>query len=650
MKTVTIYLAQLTHETYGIPQNRIFPLGAGYVGAAIKNAYGESVNVEIFKSPIELNRKIEFMVPDMIMFGAYMWNNNLTYKFAQNFKEKFPESVVIMGGPNFPVDIKERKKLLIDYPYIDALIINAAEVAAINLVGAYLLNKTKESVRSFKDQDVINYAGHDFDESIKNRLDSRLFNGLLDEMPSPYLMGLMDKFFVDGDVPLVETNRGCPFTCAFCQQGENYFSKVINHSVDRVKEELLYITDKIFNTKIAINALELADANFGMYTRDIELCKMIRKLQDEYSYPKIIGCSTGKNKPEIIIDCIEALLPKTIILRSAMQSINPATLTAIRRDNIKLSFFRSIQQKMAEKGLENCADIMLGLPEESTESHLKGILDLINLGINELALLQTIVLRGTTFDSITYREQYGIKTKKRVIPECGGTYLLMGSDDIIIEFEDVVVETNTLTSSGYLEARRIHLIIMLFHNSRLLNFVYQYCDLLDIPRSCIINEIAKLKNSDFEIFTDSFLSETKQELLDASVYNIPDGYSLENKIFKYLSFGFFVKKTMLMNIITKVLFLVLPETNHKDISELVYLTTLSMIDYNDDYAEKNVKLISGKLKKIFGDSILLSLSDYQKEQINFLLDRLKDDPSFLSKFSYRLRPDNMTVKVKYGNR
>lgn len=45
-------------------------------------------------------------------------------------------------------------------------------------------------------------------------------------LPSPYLMGLMDKFFDEKLCPLIHTTRGCPFKCAFCAEGAAYYNVV----------------------------------------------------------------------------------------------------------------------------------------------------------------------------------------------------------------------------------------------------------------------------------------------------------------------------------------------------------------------------------------------------------------------------------------
>ena len=84
------------------------------------------------------------------------------------------------------------------------------------------------------------------DPKTKNKKNIKLMRGKhldrikdLDEIPSPYLNGMLDKFFDGKLTPFIETNRGCPFTCSFFI-GNDYFHK-LNKFSERVKDEIYYI-------------------------------------------------------------------------------------------------------------------------------------------------------------------------------------------------------------------------------------------------------------------------------------------------------------------------------------------------------------------------------------------------------------------------
>ena len=87
----------------------------------------------------------------------------------------------------------------------------------------------------------------------------------LDNIPSPYLTGILDKFF-DGKLsPMIQTNRGCPFSCSFCVDGSPEVMKVNNFSIERVNSEINYIATHVPEET---RSMFIIDLNFGMIPRD----------------------------------------------------------------------------------------------------------------------------------------------------------------------------------------------------------------------------------------------------------------------------------------------------------------------------------------------------------------------------------------------
>ena len=58
----------------------------------------------------------------------------------------------------------------------------------------------------------------------------------LDEIPSPYLTGLCDKLLAENFIPMVETKRGCPFKCTFCESGDDHYNRIFSNSFE-ISEE-----------------------------------------------------------------------------------------------------------------------------------------------------------------------------------------------------------------------------------------------------------------------------------------------------------------------------------------------------------------------------------------------------------------------------
>ena len=650
-----ICIAQLSHETSGVSQNSCFPLGAGYIGAYLKKEFEKNIDVEIFKRPTDLNRAFDLRKPDILMLSLYMWNHNLTLAYAKEARRLHPDLIIVVGGPDISIDDDSRQIFMEENSYIDAYILFEGEETAHSIVKIILEGGGRDDIRLLKnsfilthsDEVNINCADHRQTTDKKDRLGVGNKTVGLDKIPSPYLTGLFDKFFIDGEIPLIETNRGCPFSCTFCQQGEDYYQRIVHFSVDRVRLEIDYIAKKISETGADIYALEVADPNFGMYKRDREICVEIRNTQNKYDYPKYVGCSTGKNKADLIISNTDVLKPGTIMLRSAMQSMSENTLEAIKRKNIKLSAYKAIQEEMSSRGLENNADLMLGLPLETLETHTKGIYDLVDLGVKEFACLQTIILKGTTLESDNYRKKYGIQTQFRFVPECIGVYEVLGTTRQINETEEIIVSTNHLSFQDYLECRKLHLLTMIYHNTRLLEIVYRIFDHLDFKKSDVLRHLFYSKHLGLANLINDFLEDTKSEIFEREEIDfIPEESLTHNKIFKHLSIALYKNKEVVLDALKEALQVLLKNEDKTDIYEIINILKTVVISPFGKSESVEFELNSKKLRRILGVSLKFRLSELQKTALKTLNATYTKNEDKISKMAYRLRPANMIMEIE----
>lgn len=646
-----IYLAQLTHGTGGQNQNRHFPLAIGYLGTYLAQVYGHQVEVKLFKHLHKLNAATLARKPDVIGFSVYMWNEKISLEFAKALKQQSPKTLTVFGGPNVTLSQAERRQFFLQNPFVDKVVHMDGEYPFEQIIRTFL--ETQRSVDAVKRKafdftsSMVDGALVEGSEENEMRIGLNLDKGEMDHIRSPYTSGALDEFFADGEIALLESNKGCPFTCTFCQQGNAYYSKVRHFSTDRMAAEIDYIAKKVSEEEHEMTTVEYADPNFGMYVRDREVTLAIRAAQDKYGFPKYIYSSTGKNRAELILANNEVLAPGSTSLRSAIQSNNPDTLRAIKRKNIKLEVYQRIQEDMSKKGLGGVADLMLGLPEETLTSHTEGIYKLLDTDVREFACLQTIILTGTEMAEAEYRKQHGITTEYRVIPECYGTYDMLGERKRIIEIEEIVTSTATLSFEDYLTCRRLHLVIMIFHNTRILDFVYDIMKGLAIPRHRLIENIFASKHAGFRALVDDFIADTQSEIFpseEAIVQheNIDD--LTYNKIFKHLSIAFFQKKDVIFEVLRESLTDILGMSADV-VDEIVEITRKRTVTIECEGLDKSHPVRTTYLRDVFGTNIEIAPSDYQREKIKFLKGVYTTPADRVNKLAYHLRPANLTMKI-----
>ena len=93
----------------------------------------------------------------------------------------------------------------------------------------------------------------------------------LSTVPSPYLNGMLDRFLDDPRLaPIIETNRGCPYSCTYCCWGQATQSKVNLFPLDTVIAEIRHAANV---TKNPTGFFYIADGNFGILERDQDIAR-----------------------------------------------------------------------------------------------------------------------------------------------------------------------------------------------------------------------------------------------------------------------------------------------------------------------------------------------------------------------------------------
>jgi len=517
MSKIRIAFADLTHMGIGINAD-VFPFGVGLVAAYALQELRELIDVSIFKFPDNLNRALKVASPDLMCFSSYAWNNRLSYKFAEHLKRSHPQVVVVAGGPDFPLPEDERKEFLLARPAIDFYIKWDGEHAFVRFLEELIDNGL--NVERFKSHGVISEnlcyvdGGGQYIEGPDHRVHDLM------TVPSPYLMGLLDEFFNYPLMPAVETIRGCPYACTFCNDGSLLRNKIYRKSVDFTRHELEYIAARSKQT----NQLTIADLNFGMYPQDLETAKIIRGIRDEYAWPDRIATAMGKSNPDRILDVVEIINEGNngiIKLQSSLQSTNEQVLKKIKRKNLSIpDLLRMRQGKTSENSshVQDYTELIVPLPGDTAETHMQSLRDAVDvLEMNNIDSHQLTMLRGSEMATRDQREELGFDVRYRMFVGCLGIYDIGDERVPCAEIEEMVIGTKTMPFDDYLECRQMDFLVKLFVDNDPFKEVFSVVRSLGLSVFEVLQWMKRNCVSKYESFSgllEEFVSLTKAPLYD----------------------------------------------------------------------------------------------------------------------------------------
>jgi radical SAM superfamily enzyme YgiQ (UPF0313 family) len=507
-----IYLADLGHNLL-TRSSDVYPLGianvASYLRAHLEHG-GEPVQISLFREPQDLKAALDREAPEVLGLSNYAWNEELSHHFATYAKRRDPRTLTAMGGPNYPLVDEVRRSFLEPLRSIDVYVDGPTyegERAFLNLIARWLaVGRSIEGVREAPLAGS-HWIDRESGELVKGPEVERIRD--LDEIPSPYLGGWLDPFLGTGYHPMLQIARGCPFSCTFCNSGVASNNRIYAHSVQNVKDDLLYLAERVKPG----TTLCFADDNFGMYERDEEIADYIGWLQDHYDWPRYIRTTTGKNKGERIIRVMRkarGALPMT----AAVQSMNPQVLKNIKRDNIKLETYRQIQEELASSGMQAYGELILGLPGETKESLMRGVEQLLDAGSKRISMHQLMLLHGAELSNPDSREKFRFDTRFRVVALDIGNY----TGEPIVEVEEMVVATPSFSFQDYLDSRIFHLLLTIYYYEGNYDEAFAFARLQGVkPFDLIVRmqELLELAPAAFRKVIDDFRLESQQDVFDS---------------------------------------------------------------------------------------------------------------------------------------
>jgi len=456
MGKINVYLCQVNNK-YG--NNVFLPYSTGIIISYCLSIDKIRDNFE-FKDNLFLKEDINTIVdrledPKIFGFSSYIWNAEYNLKLAEKVKLKFPDCLIVFGGHHVPLNSEEFLK---KHQHIDLLVHGDGELPFSEILLNYVAGKKDYSnIKNLS----INSKGVVFQtEIVKGGADVL-------KITSPYLSGVFDKTIQSpySFTASLETNRGCPYQCAYCDWGA---ATINNKKLDlfdeqRVKDEIEWFG------KNKIEFVFGCDSNFGIHPRDAGFVDKFIETKNKYGFPLKFRTAYAKFSTAAIFEMNKKLnvsnMCKGVTL--SFQSLNPKTLEAIGRINMRIDNFKELLQKYNDENIPTYTEIIMGLPCETYDTFCNGLSTLLESGQHSsINVYNCVILPNALMGDPKYREYYGIKTATipASLPHC------VPESGTIMEFEQVIVETASMPVADWEEASVFSWAIQCFHCLGLLQY------------------------------------------------------------------------------------------------------------------------------------------------------------------------------------
>ncbi len=382
--------------------------------------------------------------PSVVCFSCYLWNFKIVEQISYSLKQYYGDKIVVIwGGPH----LSEEPILFVKkyYESFDFLVGWYGERPILEIIKR--LDETNKNIQEVKDsllkdrvrgiyfrnpgKGLLVEMSSDEDERQKlvqiqkrehslngakhfnsyNQLSGDFYGIRAGEFPPfnslsfahryPHLPETMTKNKKER-VVLLETYRGCSYSCKFCLWGEAD-KKLDYFPAPRMIEEL--------NTLMSYGYTEFsfADAGFGLKRqRDLEFLRYVDSLPAS-SNIRISSYFFWQTLDDEMLDMVEALVKKKIIgqLDLSIQTFQKPVTEIMARPTNYNRFHETIT-RVQKRNIPFQMDLILFLPGDNLDGYLESVRKTMAYKPDKFQTFPLYILPGSGYDK--QREELGIKT------------------------------------------------------------------------------------------------------------------------------------------------------------------------------------------------------------------------------------------------
>ncbi|MFO7715537.1 B12-binding domain-containing radical SAM protein [Desulfosarcina sp.] len=341
--------------------------------------------------------------PDLLCLSCYVWNHNQQMAVARRVKTRYPDCLVVCGGPHVP---DHPGDFFSRYPQADILVHGEGEIPFVGLLRELLEVKPDfERLQGIS----FNRSGSTVTAPMGPRLGKNL------PVPSPYLNGSLDAFLGEehgNRIALWETNRGCPFACCFCDWGVRTKNTVRLHSMGRVAQEIEVLAAR------GVQDIYITDSNFGLFKRDLEIARLLVDARRRTGFPRRVRIQFAKTSNETVFAISRLLFENDMLWGTtlSMQSVDLDVLEAVARPHVDIGVYADLKNRYQQHHIPTYTELILGLPQESRETFVSGIGRLLEIGMHDdIRVFELALLPNAPLSQPGMRERYGLQTRFKPI-------------------------------------------------------------------------------------------------------------------------------------------------------------------------------------------------------------------------------------------
>jgi len=393
---------------------------------------------------------------DVVGFSTYVWNREYNYRLAQRIKELNPNCLIVFGGPEPAITDPD---LFVNYPWMDAVVKMEGELVFSNILKHYRSDLTQVPGL------VVNQNQQAIDTGDSERIND------LDQLPSPYLTGLFNNLVTSyPDITwngTLETNRGCPYQCTFCDWGSLTYNKVKKFNLDRVCAELEWIGEHC-------GFVTITDANFGMFIeRDNAIISKLIQVQLRWKKLTNFSMTWAKNQKNEVVDLVQRLVNESPTasqgLTVSVQSMDDNVLDIIKRKNLDQHKIEEIFSLCDRYNIPVHTEIILGLPGDTSYSWKENFWQLFRAGNHTgISILHAQLLENAEMN-LGQRKFYKLDAVP-MYDYMSGSY----SNGEVEESIEVVVGTRDIPRDQMLDLMVWNSFIQTFHINGITNYIARF--------------------------------------------------------------------------------------------------------------------------------------------------------------------------------